>query len=153
MKIQELRIGNYVKGTFTNFCEDEAPQNECVCEIVILDETAQSGFTKWANSIEEKGKFVEEWDRLDGIVLNEKWLLKFGFGKMIGFFITTSPNIILELSENNDNSTIQWYCYVRNMNGHQNDDFALLRKDLQYVHQLQNLYFALTGEELVLSEA
>lgn len=142
MKIQELRIGNYVKGTFTNFCEDEAPQNECVCEIVILDETAQSGFTKWANSIEEKGKFVEEWDRLDGLILNDEWLLKFGW----------KYNNITNRYELDD-----WRFYIAKPANY--DGFLLcegstvITDRLKYVHQLQNLYFALTGEELVLSGA
>jgi hypothetical protein len=87
-----------------------------------------------------------------GIPLTPELLVEIGFGKVIGYFITTKPNISLELAENNDNSTNQWYCYVRNKNGiGVKDEFCLLRKDLLHLHQLQNLYFALTGEELTIN--
>ena len=76
---------------------------------------------------------------------------RFGFDKQIGFFITTKSDVTLEVSENNDTSEIQWYCYIRNYNKGGEDDFCQIRKDLKYVHQLQNLYFALTGEELTVS--
>lgn len=143
MKIQELRIGNYVKGTFTDLCEDEAPKIECVCEIIILDEPAQSGFTKWANSIEEKGKFVEEWDSLDGLVLNEEWLLKFGFNKLEDsqFYRKRTSGKYYLLTSHHQNYTE--ICV---------NDICGGQAETKYVHQLQNLYFVLTGEELFLAD-
>lgn len=57
------------------------------------------------------------------IQLTEEWLLKFGY--QIGMFW------ILSTGE-----------FRINISG--------IHYDIQYVHQLQNLYFALTGEELTL---
>lgn len=71
-------------------------------------------------------------DFLSPILITEEWLIKFGLEKDEGDVFHTkwfkcfiNPNGIL--------------CLVGYENNHQN---------IKYVHQLQNLYFALTGEEL-----
>lgn len=81
------------------------------------------------------------------IPLTEEWLLKFGF---------------------EDNSYARFYKYVDNefyitvsfkdyahtqLSEHpvEVNDYSL-PLDCKYVHQLQNLYFALTGEELTITE-
>ena len=78
---------------------------------------------------------------LKPIPLTEEWLLKFGFEKMgdkfslknkkagVFRFVKTSGNIIVGELEHGRNSISEF---------------------ITYVHQLQNLYFALTGEELTL---
>jgi hypothetical protein len=74
------------------------------------------------------------------IPLTEEWLLKFGFiqkkTKGRGFYLN---DILLRL-ENDKYETIliadDPFC------GH------LVEQEIKYVHQLQNLYFALTGNEL-----
>ena len=70
------------------------------------------------------------------IPLTEEWLLKFGFEKQHNeedfdywFKNDFSNDIIWEHSEG--------FCHNLNYGG-----------DIKYVHQLQNLYFALTNEEL-----
>lgn len=72
------------------------------------------------------------------IPLTEEWLVRFGFYK----------NIDTELFEKGgyqiDLSVLKCHFYL--------PDFGDWYKELEYVHQLQNLYFALTGEELTLSE-
>jgi len=69
------------------------------------------------------------------IPLTEEWLLKFGFekkGKRIskGWFYLWDENgiVVFALAEMQDYTG----CYLK----------------IKYVHQLQNLYYALTGEEL-----
>lgn len=79
------------------------------------------------------------------VPLTEEWIIKLGFKKIIGYYIEIDDNKNLELAINNDSCEIQYYVYFRNKDS---DDYCLLRKDLKYVHQLQNLYHALTGEEL-----
>lgn len=73
---------------------------------------------------------------LSYIPLTEEWLLKFGFYK----------NIDTELFEKSgfqiDFSVIKCHFYLPNYGDWYNE--------LEFVHQLQNLYFALTGEELSL---
>jgi hypothetical protein len=74
------------------------------------------------------------------IPLTEKWLLKFGFewcNEAAGYFdkdhaaYLMYPNVQFHPFCTNDKD-----CWI----------------NLQYVHQLQNLYFALTGEELTIKE-
>lgn len=123
MKATELRIGNWT-------------------EYNIVDENID----KW---------ILEEVDHTDiadpiwlrPIPLTEEWLLKFGFHKQIGFikFIGEKYTNSFEVSHNDLD---KWYCFYRNFNKGKEDDFVLLRNDLKHVHQLQNLYFALTGKEL-----
>ena len=61
------------------------------------------------------------------IRLTEEWLLKFGF-------------------ERNKDA---WTSFIKNDVIIATDKFIYMsRTKLKYVHQLQNLYFALTGEEL-----
>ena len=47
-----------------------------------------------------------------------------------------------------DDNGIDWVCYYRNFNEGEADDFAQLTK-IQYIHQLQNIWIDLTGEELI----
>ncbi len=70
------------------------------------------------------------------ITLTEEWLLKFGFEKR---------SIIQENDSYYLNGEIVWvtkkgFRYFQN------------RNIIQHVHQLQNLYFALTGEELTIKD-
>jgi len=67
------------------------------------------------------------------ISLTEDWLFKFGFEKKNGYGFEMFGNWI-QKREN-----IYWY----NLNG----NFVILK----HVHQLQNLYFALTQKELICS--
>ena len=73
------------------------------------------------------------------ILLTEEWLLKFGFYKPSH----TWCGDIFHLTEW-DEHPLNW-CVALDKNG------AILVLKLKYVHQLQNLYFALTGEELELT--
>lgn len=77
---------------------------------------------------------------LSPIPLTEEWLLKFGFEKPAYSWIGDK----FHLSEWDD-YPFHW-CVALNKNN------AILVDKLNYVHQLQNLYFALTGEELTLKD-
>ena len=71
------------------------------------------------------------------IPLTEEWLVKLGFER---------NDECLEL-EINDISLV-WIGYITlNFNG----TYIILNNEIIYLHQLQNLYFALTGEELTLT--
>jgi hypothetical protein len=116
MKVQELRIGNYV------LKEGE--------EIVI------TSFTFYNI---EKDEYSYE-----PIQLTEEWLLKFGFKKST----LDEDNTWLDLrygylTFSSDESVEFKKVYL-----------TVSREDIicEYVHQLQNLYFALTGEELIIKE-
>jgi hypothetical protein len=84
------------------------------------------------------------WDKspidieFEPIPLTEEWLIKFGFteeyrSKMHSTFYTENLSYYF------------WYENKRQYASFKGTDIVC-----QYVHQLQNLYFALTGEELTL---
>ena len=120
MKANELRIGNLV------YLVDK----EKICEI--LD-----------------GHEIDECDEnplVQPIPLTEEWLLKFGFDLYDGFSNMRFINIV---KHEYDSSTISFSHteqLTRFSNGHPKG--STLIPHIKYVHQLQNLYFALTGEEL-----
>ena len=76
------------------------------------------------------------------IVITEEWLLKFDFiqqnvnGETVFIFKDNEWYFIENVASNGWASL---YCYG-----------IYCATDIQYVHQLQNLYFALTGEELTI---
>ena len=100
--------------------------------------------------IENISRSINDWERVNNkrlfdctpIPLTEEWLLKFGFekeetgywtiGKLRGGFT------VCRAERKSDRLCYRWF--VNN----------LKMTDLHFVHQLQNLYFALTGEELTL---
>lgn len=75
----------------------------------------------------EYNQFIEF---LQPIPLTEEWLVKFGWEKSGEWFYMDY--------------------YEMNLNGifNPSDAHYTIHNDIKYVHQLQNLYFALTGEEL-----
>jgi len=77
--------------------------------------------------------------QIEPIPLTEEWLLKFGFQK--GGFDYLKNN--LEISKLN-NGIFDAYCTDL-------ESFVFI-SEIKYVHQLQNLYFALTGDELTVNE-
>jgi len=122
MKASELRIGNYVK--FDNH-EDEY-YKVSGCDISELsDELIDLNASP--------------------IQLTEEWLLMFGFIRH-HYDYANDVIYIKNIADNEiDNAEFEWGVYPNELgSGIQIKN----RKSLKYVHQLQNLYFALTGEEL-----
>jgi len=106
------------------------------------------------NLVEESKGHTHKIERLDesstrirhGIKLTEEWLIKFGFQREVlsdnsGYFY------ILELNDNK-------YCDLCFISGDKNGfiEVGLFPYEewfrYQYVHELQNIYFAITGKEL-----
>lgn len=77
-----------------------------------------------------------------GITLTEEWLLKAGFNKQS---LSGMHNCFVIKRKNNYHFTLYESENSYNINN------RMLEVDIKYVHQLQNIYFALTGEELVFS--
>jgi hypothetical protein len=121
MNANELRIGNYVKF------------GKLFKKVV---EIAEEGFY----ILDKDGTTLKNtWADLQPILLTEEWLLKFGFEK--------------------DEKNEYWFwknCVSVSVLGYIellsfNRQSFKTNIQLKYIHQLQNLYFALTGKELVVS--
>lgn len=125
MEVQELRIGNYVK---------------------IFDTITQiEGMSTWDNFIQSSNFAEREISEFEPIQLTEEWLLNFGF---IRHHEDYSNNIIYIKNVYN-NTEFEWGVYPNEIgSGVQ----IINRKELKYVHQLQNLCYSLTGEELKLNQ-
>ena len=88
------------------------------------------------------------------IPLTTEWLLKFGFEKDEDFgnwhlndyeIFSIRNDRFRIFSAGVKEGSVHWY------NG-SSDDYYSSTKKIQYVHQLQNLYYALTGEELTIKK-
>jgi len=78
------------------------------------------------------------------IPLTEEWLFKFGFKTR------TTENISVQYFIGENPITGDWLFDIIWLKG---DEYPFYRNGffkIKYVHQLQNLYFALTGEELTI---
>jgi len=119
MKAQELIIGNWVNISISSALEQQVIDVMCDCVN-----------TKYHECI--------SYDFVEPIPLTEEWLLKFGFeaelknadSKNGRFMVYTKYPITF-------NTNHGWWLYSMKLN-----------VQPEYVHQLQNLYYALTGEEL-----
>lgn len=118
IKASELRLGN--------LCRDQYSGK--IIKVICIEET----------EIHFSGFFPDKW-QAEPIPLTEEILLNSGFQKTkIGIVLTTPKNIQIGLM------------YMREKwNVGLSGPFGLVQPCwITYVHQLQNLYFALTGEEL-----
>lgn len=122
MKVNELRNDNWVSCIYNGLSKDVQVYDFDRKEIQHTDEGTKPLAIR----------------RFDPIPLTEEWLLKFGFKKSKNryelkcFSLGKYPkdgSIYLTHTSNNDMYT-----------------------DILFVHQLQNLYFALTGSELTIKE-
>ena len=124
IKANELRIGNL-------FIEENSNK---IIEVIGLDK----------KTVVFSGKFLYQW-QAKPIPLTEEWLLKFGFENVhTDWFYkdivkTNSYQFCFNICLSNGKITLD--------SGF--DENSIIK--LKYVHQLQNLYFALTGAELTVA--
>lgn len=126
MKANELRIGNYVETSE----ENSYPHGKIT-------------------SINEESIIVENWDIFNKdefkyirpIILNEDMLLKCGFDYMY-------KNEWLSNGMFGIRKDFKYFVYGFPT---LHTDKELFTCNIKYLHQLQNLYFALTGEELIVN--
>jgi hypothetical protein len=138
MKSNELRIGNLVS----------------IYNIVhLVDEVHEKGIfaEKVQESVCQKDWF--NFDEVKPIELNEKWLHNLGFEKQIDK--TQIDGIEMKLQINGIGRDGTWFSSCGTRNG----SIAVLclcrgnyfSKNIFYVHEFQNLYHALKGEDFELS--
>ena len=119
IKPQELIIGNYVEYRI----QDELDDRKEWWELSIIDSTDLQ--------ILESG--ID--DDYRAIPLTEEILLKFGFFKKLGNYELENFRFHISQPMNFDGFV---FC----------EGYSVITDKIQFVHQLQNLFFALTGEEL-----
>lgn len=131
MKANELRIGNYV------YVE---PLNGAQQVLDVMCDCVNTAFIEGAN-----------YGMVQPIQLTEEWLLKFGFSKAKKggkdrpcYHKIVSEDKVFEIWFNNKN------CRLWNNKDDYRMQFQELWCEPNFVNQLQNLYFALTGEELTI---
>ena len=133
MTASELRIGNYISWTF---------DNECYSVSEIFD---SEDYLIKTNNVNKKS-LTGRPDQLKAILLSEEWLLKLDFKKRVSaktirdYIDYSKGNMVCNISLNGVEIE---YCAAW-----QPIDEKTHIATLQHVHQLQNLYFALTGTEL-----
>lgn len=129
MKASELRLGNYIKRP------NGAQYNGEIVQVNILTIAVEFKENQTNNH------------RFLPIKLTEEWLLKFGFHKdgewyekSMNYSIFNEIIVSLNLKRFNvcESSYVDTYHEI------------CLTDKLEYVHQLQNIYHSITGEELTL---
>ena len=119
MKTNELRIGNYAKGLFD--------------ETVSLKAIYEDGTLAWQDG---KGTI---YGPMKPIGLTEGWLMEFEFKNCCDLWGWYIDNFELQEMEDVDGN-FTGYGYAI--------DGVVEDLVIKYVHQLQNLYFAITGKDL-----
>jgi hypothetical protein len=130
MKASELRIGNHIQ------CLDDILTVEYLDKLLVKGNYHRDAV--WNTSVQLK--------HCKPIPLTEEWLLKFGYVKFKSNEIYNEWGLIIDGVLKY--KIIETVNYLKN-----NSKFTMPNSDkpimIQYVHQLQNLYFALTEEELI----
>lgn len=129
MKAQDLRIGNLII-----IYSKESP---AISETHLVEPTT---LMMLLNTISSRGMAFEP------IQLTEEWLLKMGFlPSRLNIKNYFHPSTIL--FELRNVSVLDGGFKIR-IGVDEAFSFKAISTEIQFVHQLQNLYFALTGEEL-----
>ena len=130
MTANELRIGNY----FEYRIQDKFDERKDWWELSKID---PEDLSILLNNIDYDYRPIE---------LTEEWLIKFGFQKRtkvrdsVQYYIGLNP------------ITHDWLFDIMWLKGSDAPFYRNGFHKIKYVHQLQNLYFALTGEELKYNE-
>ena len=139
MKANELRIGNLVQVI-------DVEGSYKPVKVTEIKKSDNKGYT----GVSYKDGLINCWSALQivsPIPLTEEWLVKFGFENFMKRILKTD----LYLQTMEDERGVEVYLSTDIGYGLVTDPKATI-DGIFYVHQLQNLYFALTGEELTMNE-
>ena len=142
MKAEELRIGNFVR------------VGDTACRVVAISEEGIEQVRNIGGNTLTFSMFKND-IIFEPIPITEEWLLRFGLIKKPKTNIYLNPMFsigekILKLMAvhlDDNSSTIAIVDYYT-----ETEKSDLLHLDYQFIHQLQNIFFALCGEELKLKE-
>lgn len=135
MKTNELRIGNWVNLIGIVVGRELLIDGD-------LRETEITGFILGNLLSFAPGKDFNKISSCSPIPLTEEWLVKFAFTPTDDNTCLAKEYVILE--KPNDAHAYYHFTYE--------SDYMERITVVRFVHQLQNLYFALTGEELIIKE-
>jgi len=135
INVKELRCGNYIEAVW----EQEMDRGNGIIEDVEQSEIVEfQGYNPFEEYIwaEDGDGDIDRYVEVNPIPITEEWLEKFAFKKVTSFVFGKSTgvgNILIE-----DTPSYHWVGWSQ--------------YPIKYVHQLQNLYYALTGEELTIKK-
>lgn len=140
MKASKLRCGNLVyaqsvhKGRYQNYIlnKKKIVIVESILDLVEYGGKINNNHDSWDYDLEN----------VNGIDLTEEWLLKFGFEQ--SFEDEENNSIFI-----NGAFEVTKHCFKSEF---WMDLHLITPNRIRYVHQLQNLYFVLTGNELIIKE-
>jgi hypothetical protein len=136
IKPNELRIGNWIISGSNGVFDNEG----CIGKVLSIG-SEESEFEQIYCECEESFEWFFR-NNYFGIPLTEVWLANLGFTKRGNFFMKDAFNedleIIFTIKEVRELFTNKLICYT----------YVNSIIPVKHVHQLQNLYFSLTGEEL-----
>ena len=158
MNLKELKYGNLV-------IDQEIQSVAKVIEVSILAETVT------VQHIDSNSTHTIEFSQVSLIPITDDFLKKFDITFNKGFInLFDNFHVIVKEGYKNvgevhgecyyklltisHNEIDKWYASFRDMNGFDRlkDDLVILRDDLRYVHELQSLYYYLSGKELTLKK-
>lgn len=122
MKIEDLRVGNLI-----NYGQVYRIDKNYI--------SASSSKGTWSNHI----------DLIKPVNITEEWLFRFGFlidydeGDIKYYVISTNHNFGIKVYDNSE-----YYIYHEYVN---TEEYTIL-KEIFFIHELQNVWFSLTNEEL-----
>lgn len=128
MNANELRIANYIKGINSPY--ESYTEVDLDLFVGLYNETVNE-------------------DDLTPIILTEQWLLNLGFEyyKPLDHYRIVINDIWYSIKINHNLLVGFWFTFV-NLNWDETKEMPY--KKVDYVHELQNLFFALTNKELTI---
>lgn len=134
MKATGFRIGNWIDSS-----EDGYYQIEELCKL------SKSSLNQNVGARYRNGSFWTDCDSIIGIPLTKNRLLQMGCKPMQNGVYTSVTNLKAELHFEIHPNTDEIVTILKS-------DFSKVIFDrIKFIHEVQNLYYALTGEELVLA--
>lgn len=128
MKAKDLRVGNLVK----------QPDRIGKVQEIWSDAVRLEGFNNGYS-----------YGYTEPIPLAEKWLLKLGFNRVYHKLTGEHSHLPSHFNLNGFRIDVEYYCGSEEVCYYEFNLYP--NADLKYVHQLQNLFFAITGQELELN--
>ena len=140
LKSTELRIGNYVIN------------DRIINTVISISNNSIGQITPQGNDILSRTELIKP------IPITEEWLLKFGFEKLANdgrygyrYYIAIADYwYVIERDWRKEQSHFFGIEYTDCPNPKDDHIYHSFTFKLKHIHQLQNLYFALTGKELTI---